>query len=69
VNGVTDLKLGLAEQLGVGLAGQQAGEVPGLGGEGALQEFEQAPGFGLLLGGQADVGHGGPPCGLRGISS
>jgi hypothetical protein len=64
MDGAADLELGLAEQLGVGLAGQQAGEVLGRGGAGALPQVEQALGFGLLFGGQGDVGHGGPPGGF-----
>jgi hypothetical protein len=57
VDGVADLELGLAEQLGVGLAGQQFGEAPGSGEEGAFEEVVEALGFGLLLRGQAMPGH------------
>ena len=48
----------------IGLAGEQAGEVLGLGGEGGLEEFEEALGFGLLFGAEGGVGHGGPPGGF-----
>jgi hypothetical protein len=56
VDEVADLELGLAEDLGVGLGGQQAGEGQDLGVGGGLEGVVDAPGFGLLVVGE--VHHG-----------
>ena len=47
---VADFKLGLAQLLCVGLAGQQTCEASGLVEEGLLRQFVEALGFGFLLG-------------------
>src|SRR5262249_60805393 len=61
VDRVADRELRLAEELAVGLGGQEAGEPLGLVQERLLHQLEEALGLGLLLGGQGGVGHEGTP--------
>src|SRR5262249_30304178 len=56
VDGLADLELGRAQQLGGGLGGQQLGEPSRLLEKDALQLLEQTLGFGLLVGGEIPAG-------------
>jgi hypothetical protein len=55
VDAVANLELGRAEELGVGLGGEEAGEAAGLVEEGLLQGFKKALGFGFLVAGEVLV--------------
>jgi hypothetical protein len=58
MDAVADLELGLAQELGVGLGGEQAGEAAGFVKEGLLQSIKQALGFGILFWGEVLIHDG-----------
>src|SRR5262245_38670689 len=61
VDAVSDLELGLSQELAVGLGGQQLGQGAEVGLDGLPQRLEDALGRIGLLGGQGRRRHGGPP--------
>src|SRR6266550_3334873 len=56
MQGVANLELGLAQELGVGLAGEEFSEAAGLVEEGLLEGIVEALGFGFLFGGKVHAG-------------
>jgi hypothetical protein len=59
VDDVADLELGLAEDLVIGLGGQESGHLEDVTFEGLEHGLGEFLGMGLLLGGQVGGGHGG----------
>jgi hypothetical protein len=57
VKGIADLKLGLAEEFGIGLAGQQPSQTASLGQERLLQRVEESLGEKFLFGSEQSFVH------------